>query len=125
MFILDFKSRKPLHEQLVTNVIELIVNGILKQDEKLPSVRELASMLTVNPNTIQKAYRELERQGYIYSVRGKGSFVSEMPDSIDHAKINRIIEAFEKKVHEAKYFKIDENALIKIIHEIYVAEEGK
>ena len=75
MFELDFRSRIPIYEQLVDKIIELIINNVLKPDEQLPSVRVLASELTINPNTIQKAYRELEYQGYIYSVPGKGSFI--------------------------------------------------
>ncbi|HBQ26608.1 MAG TPA: GntR family transcriptional regulator, partial [Syntrophomonas sp.] len=71
MFELDFRSRIPIYEQLVDKIIELIINNVLKPDEQLPSVRVLASELTINPNTIQKAYRELEYQGYIYSVPGK------------------------------------------------------
>ena len=71
MFELDVRSRKAIYEQLVDKVKEMIVYGILKPDEQLPSVRALSTQLTVNPNTIQKAYRELEREGYIYSLQGK------------------------------------------------------
>ena len=72
MFELDVRSRKPIYEQLVDKLKELIMNEILKPDEQLPSVRTLAQELTINPNTIQKAYRELEAQGFIYSLKGKG-----------------------------------------------------
>ena len=68
MINLDLKSRVPIYEQLVDKVKQLIIQGVLKPDEKLPSVRSLAQELTINPNTIQKAYRELEREGYIYSL---------------------------------------------------------
>ena len=67
MFQLDLKSRKSIYEQVVDNLKEMIISGVLKSGEKLPSVRELSRMLTVNPNTVQKAYRELERQGYVYT----------------------------------------------------------
>lgn len=76
MFQLDLKSRKTIYEQVVDNLKELMIAGVLKPDEKLPSVRELSKVLTVNPNTIQKAYRELEVQGYIYTVTGLGTFVA-------------------------------------------------
>ena len=69
MFQLDLKSRKSIYEQVVDNVKELIITGVLKAESKLPSVRELSRTLTVNPNTIQKAYRELEHQGFIYGFR--------------------------------------------------------
>lgn len=72
MFELDVRSRKPIYEQLTDKVKEMILHGILQVDEQLPSVRTLSQQLTVNPNTIQKAYRELEREGYIYSLQGKG-----------------------------------------------------
>ena len=75
----DYKSGKPLHEQITQGIKELIISGALKKDEQLPSVRELSVSLTVNPNTVQRSYRTLEAEGIIYSVRGKGNFVSESP----------------------------------------------
>ena len=77
MIVLDYRDRRPLYEQVTERFKELIVREILPQDAQLPSVRSLASELSINPNTIQRAYAELERQGYIYSVKGKGSFVAE------------------------------------------------
>lgn len=76
MFQLDLKSRKTIYEQVVDNLKELIIAEVLKPEDKLPSVRELSKTLTVNPNTIQKAYRELEYQGYVYTVTGLGTFVA-------------------------------------------------
>lgn len=76
MIVLDYKNGKPLHEQIETKMRSLIICGALKADEKLPSVRELSVELTVNPNTVQRAYKELESEGVIYSIRGKGNFVS-------------------------------------------------
>ena len=73
---LDYKSAKPLHEQISMGIKELIFSGILKADEQLPSVRELSVSLTVNPNTVQHAYKSLEAEGIIYSLRGKGNFVA-------------------------------------------------
>jgi len=86
MFELDVRSRKPIYEQLTDKVKEMILHGILHADEQLPSVRALSSQLTVNPNTIQKAYRELEREGYIYSLQGKGSFVAPVQQGQNEAK---------------------------------------
>ena len=77
MFQLDYGDSRPLYEQIHDKLKELMLRGLLPAHQQLPSVRELAAMLTVNPNTIQKAYRELETEGYIYSVRGKGNFVAE------------------------------------------------
>ena len=77
MILIDYKDRRPIYEQVVEKIADLIVRGILEQDSQLPSVRSLATELAINPNTIQRAYAELERHGYIYSVRGRGSFVAE------------------------------------------------
>ena len=71
MFQLDFGDHRPLYEQIRDKIKEMIIEGLLDENEKLPSVREMASSLAINPNTIQKAYRELENEGYIYSVKAK------------------------------------------------------
>ena len=76
MFQIDLKNRMPIYEQIVDNYKRLIVSGALRADEKIPSVRDMSKILTCNPNTIQKAYRELEAQGYFYTVSGQGNFVS-------------------------------------------------
>lgn len=78
MIILDYNDKRPIYEQIVDKMQRLIAGGALEPDEKLPSVRSLAVELSINPNTIQRAYMELERQGYIYSVKGKGSFVADV-----------------------------------------------
>lgn len=77
MIALDYRDRRPLYEQIIERFQELMYQEVLKEDEKLPSVRSLAMELSINPNTIQRAYTELERQGFIYSVKGKGSFVAD------------------------------------------------
>ena len=74
MIEIDLKSRKSIYEQVVAGIKEQILTGLIAAEAKLPSVRELSKELTVNPNTIQKAFRKLEEQGYIYSVTGVGSF---------------------------------------------------
>ena len=76
MIVLDLKDSRPLYEQIVERFQHLILCGVLLEDEKLPSVRNLAMELSINPNTIQKAYGELERNGFIYSVKGRGNFVA-------------------------------------------------
>jgi len=81
MLILDYKDRRPIYEQVVSKLEELMLLGAMKENEPLPSVRSLAMELSINPNTIQRAYVELERQGYIYTVKGKGSFVAEMKEN--------------------------------------------
>ena len=76
MILIDYKDRRPIYEQVTEKLGELMLRGVLAQGSQLPSVRSLAMELSINPNTIQRAYQELERKGYIYSVPGKGSFVS-------------------------------------------------
>ncbi len=75
MIILDYKDTRPIYEQVVEKLETLILKGVLEPDSQLPSVRSLAAELSINPNTIQKAYTELERQGFIYTVKGRGGFV--------------------------------------------------
>ena len=81
MILLDYKDRRPIYEQVVAKLEELMLLGVMKENEPLPSVRSLAMELSINPNTIQRAYVELERQGYIYTVKGKGSFVADMKEN--------------------------------------------
>lgn len=77
MIVLDYRDRRPLYEQVTEKLEELMFSGVLPPDSRLPLVRSMATELSINPNTIQRAYAELERQGYIYSIQGKGSFVSD------------------------------------------------
>ncbi|MBQ4466062.1 MAG: GntR family transcriptional regulator [Oscillospiraceae bacterium] len=81
MFDIDLMSRTPIYEQLYRRVVELIMKGVLSEQDKLPSVRSLATDLGVNPNTVAKAYTLLERDGIIYSLAGRGSFVAK-PDAL-------------------------------------------
>lgn len=76
MIVLDYRDSRPLYQQVKDSLRRMMRTGLLEPDEKLPSVRSLATQLAINPNTIQRAYAELEAEGYIYSVAGRGSFVS-------------------------------------------------
>lgn len=78
MIVLDYRDRRPLYEQITGRFQELIVKGILPKDTQMPSVRSQAMQLSINPNTIQRAYSELEREGYIYTIKGRGSFVADI-----------------------------------------------
>ena len=75
MILLDLKDSRPIYEQVAERLQELMMLGILEEDSQMPSVRSLAMELSINPNTIQRAYGELERRGYTYSIKGRGSFV--------------------------------------------------
>lgn len=76
MIVLDYRDSRPLYQQVKDSLRRMMLTGLLEPDEKLPSVRSLATQLAINPNTIQRAYAELETEGYIYSAAGRGSFVS-------------------------------------------------
>lgn len=95
MIILDYKDRRPIYEQVAEKLEELMLLGILGENEPLPSVRSLAMELSINPNTIQRAYAELERQGYIYTVKGKGSFVAENSVMKEKRKKDLLIQISE------------------------------
>ena len=77
MLNLDYRDARPIYEQVRDNLRRLMVSGAIQEGEKLPPVRSLASNLAINPNTIQRAYAQLEMEGYVYSVAGRGTFVAE------------------------------------------------
>lgn len=99
MISIDSRSPKPLYEQVVDEFRKLIVAGVLAPDDKLPSVRSLASQLAINPNTIQRAYRELEAAGFIYSAAGKGSFVAPLEDA-KSARRDELLSVFDQAAAE-------------------------
>lgn len=82
MFTINTSDKRPIYEQIIDNIKELILKGILRQGEQLPSVRGLATILTVNVNTVMKAYNELEREAVIEIRKGKGAFVKEIPKKV-------------------------------------------
>lgn len=101
MILLDLKDSRPIYEQVVERFQELMMLGILEEDSQMPSVRGLAMELSINPNTIQRAYGELERQGYTYSVKGRGSFVGSIR-KLREAKKTELEKKLEKLAREAK-----------------------
>ena len=76
MIVIDYRDKRPIYEQVEEKLSKLVVQGVLETDSKLPSVRALAIELSINPNTIQRAYTQLEEKGYIYTIKGKGNYVS-------------------------------------------------
>lgn len=108
MFDIDLMSRVPIYEQLYRKVIELILKGVLNEQDKLPSVRSLATQLGVNPNTVAKAYSLLERDGIIYSLAGRGSFIAK-PDTL--LAQEHVLEDFDLAVTHALDIGIQEKLL--------------
>jgi GntR family transcriptional regulator len=95
MIHLDYRDARPIYSQIIDRFREQIATGILQPGEKLPSVRDLAAELAINPNTIQRAYRQLELEGWIVSIQGKGSFVSGEA-SIRQRETDRLLTEFDK-----------------------------
>ena len=117
MIQLNYRDAKPIYEQIKEGLRRLVITGVIAKDEKLPSVRELASELAINPNTIQRAYRELESEGYIYTVSGKGSFAAEQAD-VTGRRNETLLREFDEIVRELLYLSEDKDALIRRIEEI-------
>lgn len=118
MIILDYRDWRPIYEQIMERFQELMVSGVMEQDSQLPSVRSLAMDLSINPNTIQRAYAELERKGYIYSVKGKGSFVADNT-MIKDTKKEAVLKKQEELAVEATFLEVEREKLHSIIDEIY------
>lgn len=123
MFQLDHSDHRPIYEQIKDKIKELIISGVLKEDDKVPSVRELASALTINPNTIQKAYRDLETEGYIYSLRAKGSFVSPRREVVKRSDTQEFLSEFEGLVSKMKFLGITYEELNKILVKEYKGKD--
>jgi len=122
MLQLDFGDHRPLYEQIKEKLKELIISGVLKENEKLPSVRELATMLTINPNTVQKSYKDLESEGYIYSMKAKGNFVSSKKEAANGVDSCVLIRTIEQSVEELKFLGATKEEMMNIIDKIYKEE---
>lgn len=118
MILLDYKDRRPLYEQIVDKFSDMILKGVLKPDEKLPSVRNLAMELSINPNTIQRAYMELEHKGFLYSVKGRGNFVSDS-SVLKEERRQEIKEKLAKHLREAYIHGIPKEEIEKLIQSVY------
>lgn len=119
MIIIDYQDRTPIYEQIVERIQMLIIKGILRADEQLPSVRKLATDLSINPNTIQKAFAVLEQQGFIYSVKGRGSFVSPDPGGGIAQKRDEFYGQLKEMINNAKDLKIGLSDLQRKVEEYY------
>lgn len=123
MIVLDMTDKRPLYEQVVDRIKELIALGVLPADEKIPSVRQMAVELSINPNTIQRAYAELERSGYIYSVKGRGNFVADISGLIP-TRQNRYFNNLDDLLAQHESYSLSANDVIDHVG-LFFAEKKK
>lgn len=120
MLRIDFRDARPIYEQVADGVEEMAMHGVLKPDEQLPSVRQLAVELSINPNTIQRAYNELENRGVVYSVKGRGNFISSDCAGLRQRRLDEIAQQIAALVRAARELGADDATLQK-----WLKEEGK
>ena len=118
MLTLNYRDSRPIYEQIKDGLRRMIVTGAMKQDEKLPSVRSLATQLSINPNTIQRAYMELEQQGLICPVKGKGSFVTDS-SRIRQIGMEETLSELKKITEKGMALGVGEEEMIGVIRLCY------
>ena len=123
MFNLNYGDHRPLYQQIIERYRELILTGVMKEGDKIPSVRELAASLAINPNTIQKAYKELENQGYILSSPAKGSFIAPVK-GVDRAKLEELRQKLRALIREMKYMGETRESILSELETIIKEEEA-
>ena len=119
MFVVYVMSRVPVYEQIIKQVEEQVLTGILKEGDKLPSVRSLSVKLSINPNTIQKAYTELDRRQLIITVPGKGSFISEKAIEVVGANSREKMTELNKIIRELALAGVTKEEIINNIEEVF------
>lgn len=117
VILIDYSDRRPIYEQIIDRFEQLILCGALEADSPMPSVRSLAMELSINPNTIQRAYQELERNGFIYAVKGKGSFVCDTRQITGKKQEEARLE-LKRCLEKAKVTGLEEEEVIRIVHEV-------
>ena len=123
MIEIDYRDHRPIYEQIKEKFKNLIINGILKENDKIPSVRELAGETAINPNTIQKAYKELENENYIYSVRARGYFVSGVNEINAKADMGELVEKLREILHELHFLGMEYSTVTNEVDRIFKGKE--
>ena len=122
MIQLNFRDSKPIYEQVEDGIRKLVVNNLIAADEKLPSVRELASKYALNPNTISRAYRELEEQGYIYTLNGKGTFVA-ANEKVNDMRKEELLQQFDELVKDLSFLMVPAEQLVERVSNVKIVME--
>lgn len=122
MIVLDYQDRRPLYEQVTEKFRTLIYQGVLPADSRIPSVRQLAMELSINPNTIQRAYMMLEQEGLIYPVKGKGNFVADTQKIQEKSKEN-FRQEFLELVRKGNHTGFEEEELMALVQRVYKEEQ--
>ena len=124
MYQIDNLSRTPVYEQIVEQTEQFVMKGILSPGDQLPSVRSLSVQLSINPNTIQKAYTELERRGITLSAPGRGSFIPPDVSKIRARYKQEKLDQLKDILAELKSLGFAQNELDSLANEIYSPQEG-
>lgn len=125
MFQIDTMSRIPIYEQIVEQVEYFVLNGILKEGEQIPSVRNLSVQLSINPNTIQKAYFELDKRGIIHSVPGRGCFITETARETLSSKKREQLTDLRELINELALAGVRKEEIIACTEEVYADQNSK
>ncbi len=118
MILIDYSDKRPIYEQIADKFQNLILSGVMEADEKMPSVRSLAIEMSINPNTIQRAYSELERNGFIYSVKGRGNFVRGDDALLDKQR-KKLLAELKQQLRTCCNSGITQDEIVQQLEEVY------
>ncbi len=127
MFNIDLRDSRALYEQIIDHMKEQVLKGALKPGDQVPSIRQLAGMLTINANTVMKAYSELERQHIIETIRGRGTFIAQLPEkTINESQLRAIRKELKSSCLAMHYMGLSKEDILEEISQIYeeLTKEG-
>ena len=124
MIALDYRDKRPIYEQIVEKLEKLIVCGALESNTRMPSVRSLAMELSVNPNTIQRAYAQLEQDGYLYTIVGRGNYVT-CEAEWKKGRVQTVLKEFTEVLTKARETRVHRGELMALFDRIYPEKEGE
>lgn len=125
MYQIDIMSRIPVYEQIVEQTKKFILTGVLDEGDQIPTVRQLSAQLSLNPNTVQKAVKELDRQGLIFSLSGRGCFISAQAKKILRDEKRKELVNLEEQIKELSLVGINKEELMEVIERVYKNNGGK